>query len=230
MTDEANVTAPRKPCLYVFLDEAGNFDFSPNGTKYIVFTSVSGTRPLRLCTPLMDLKFDLVEEGHELGYFHASEDAQSVRDRVFAVITAELQSLRIDSLVVEKVKTGPALQPLQVLYPRMLGYLLRYVLAEHDLVRFGKVIVFTDAVPVARQRQAVEKATKVQLAQMLPTGATYTVLHHASQSNPYLQVVDYINWAIYRKWTTGDTRSYALVSSAIRREFDIFKGGTHHYY
>jgi len=214
----------------VFLDEAGNFDFSPNGTRYLVFTSVSVTRPLQLCAELHSLKFDLVEEGWEVEYFHASEDKQDVRDRVFAVISEHLGAMRVDSLIVEKAKTGPALRPLARFYPRMLGYLLRYVLNGHDLMRFSKVVVYTDALPVRKKRQAVEKATKRQLAEMLPASARYVVLHHASMSNPYLQVADYVNWAIYRKWDRGDTRSYDLVRQAIRSEFDIFRGGTRYYY
>ena len=32
--------------LYIFIDESGNFDFSPTGTKYFALTSISTTSPL----------------------------------------------------------------------------------------------------------------------------------------------------------------------------------------
>jgi hypothetical protein len=51
------------------------------------------------------------------------------------------------------------------------------------------------------------------------------VLHHASKSNLELQVADYCNWAIYRKWTNGDVRSYDIIKDAIRGEFDISETG-----
>ena len=33
--------------LYLFLDEAGNLDFSPNGTRYFMLGSVTKERPFR---------------------------------------------------------------------------------------------------------------------------------------------------------------------------------------
>jgi len=60
---------------------------------------------------------------------------------------------------------------------------------------------------------------------MLPATMRYRVLHHASKSNLELQVADYCNWAIYRKWTNGDVRSYDIIKDAIRGEFDISETG-----
>jgi hypothetical protein len=218
------------PCLYVFLDEAGNFDFSPNGTRYLVFTCVSAVRPLSLCGELHSLKFDLVEQGLEVEYFHASEDRQAVRDQVFAAITGHLAAMRVDSLIVEKAKTPPALRPVVRFYPKMLGHLLRRALSAQELTRFRKVVAYTDVLPVRKTRRAVEKATKTQMARRLPASTSYVVLHHGSMSNPYLQVADYVNWAIYRKWDRADTRSYDLVRQAVRTEVDLFRHGTRRYY
>ena len=35
--------------LYIFLDEAGNLDFSRNGTKYFVLGGITKERPLHAC-------------------------------------------------------------------------------------------------------------------------------------------------------------------------------------
>ena len=71
--------------LYVFLDEAGNLSFAPNGTRHFLLTSIAKERPFDIYKPLADLKYDLMEAGLEIEYFHASEDAQQVRDRVFQI-------------------------------------------------------------------------------------------------------------------------------------------------
>jgi hypothetical protein len=215
--------------LYVFLDEGGNFDFSPNGTKYLIFSALSCTRPLGLCCELNKLKFDLAENGHYLEYFHASDDLQYVRDRVFECIEAELAGIRVDSLIAEKAKTHPPLRSVKRFYPKMLGYLLRYVLEKVGSGK-EKVIVYTDAIPVKKKRQAVKKATKMELADFLGKDQEYVVLHHESKSNPYLQVIDYVNWAIYRKWDRGDCRSYDIIKAAVRSEFEIFRTGRRYYY
>ena len=216
--------------LYVFLDEAGDFNFSATGTKFFTFTTITKTRPFSWDTPLISLKYDLIEVGLDIEYFHAAEDRQAVRDQVFTIIGNNLENLRIDSLVIEKRKTGPVLQELEKFYPRMIGYLIRYVLEPRNLKDYEEVIVITDSIPVSRKREAIEKAVKQTLSRMLPNGTRYKILHHASKSCTGLQIADYCNWAIFRKWERGDLRSYELIRSGIRSEFDIFKSGPRHYY
>ena len=53
--------------------------------------------------------------------------------------------------------------------------------------------------------ELVKKAVKMTLAKMLPKGVRYRVLHHDSKSNLDLQIADYCNWVIYRKWDRGDS-------------------------
>ena len=149
---------------------------------------------------------------------------------VFLDEAGNLDGVRVDALVVEKRKTGRALQPVEAFYPRMLGYLLRHILEKHDLKLFHEVIVFTDSLPVQKKRDAVEKAIKTTLASLLPPTARYRLLHHDSKSNFDLQIADYCTWAIYRKWNSGDVRSYQHIQPAVRSEFDIFRTGTRLYY
>ena len=119
--------------LYIFLDEAGDFDFSASGSKYFIMASVTRERPFGDYTEFIDLKYGLVEQRTDLEYFHASEDRQNVRNQVFDIIQRNLTGMRIDAVIVEKRKTGPALREATRFYPRMLGYLLRYVLEDHPL-------------------------------------------------------------------------------------------------
>jgi Protein of unknown function (DUF3800) len=216
--------------LYVFLDEAGNLSFDLNGTRYFSLTSITLERPFYIYQPLADLKYDLMEAGLEIEYFHASEDAQQVRDKVFQIIGIYISAFRIDSLIIEKRKTGPALQTDEKFYPKMVGYLLRYVLEHVPLNDFSHVFIITDRIPLARKKKAIEKAIKTVLAEMLPEGANYRIFHHDSKSNFCLQMVDYCNWAIYRKWDRQDMRSYVLIQKAIKSEFDIFRKGATYYY
>ena len=146
-----------------------------------------------------------------------------------ATVLTHLGGSRVDTLIVEKRKTGPALRSEDRFYPEMLGYLLRFIV-ERKIGGFTKLIVFTDRIPVQRKRQAVEKAVKQTLSKMLPPGVTYRVLHHDSKSNFGLQIADYLTWAVYRKWDRDDARSYDLIRTFVRSEFDIFRTGTTFYY
>jgi hypothetical protein len=216
--------------LYIFLDEAGNFDFSPSGTPYFILGSLTKERPFLAYQELTELKYDLIEAGTDVEFFHAAEDRQEVRNKVFGIISGRLEGCTVDATVIEKRKTGPALQDTAKFYPKMLGYHLRYILEHVDWHGVAEVVVITDRIPVTKKRRAVEKAVKQTLSEMLPKGALYRVMHHDSKSNFDLQIADYCTWAIQRKWTQSDERSYQLIHSAIRSEFDIFRTGTTHYY
>jgi hypothetical protein len=67
----------RERFLNIFLDEAGNLDFSPNGSRFFALGSITKERPFNAYKELTELKYDLVEQGTALGYFHATENART---------------------------------------------------------------------------------------------------------------------------------------------------------
>ena len=216
--------------VYVFLDESGNLDFSPSGTRFFVLTSVSMNRPFHINDALESYRYELLERGLEQEYFHCSEDNPSVRSRVFSIISGGLADIQVDSVIVEKPKTGPALTAEVRFYPEMLGHLLKYVLTRPSHRNATEVIVITDSLPLRKRRRAIEKAVKSTLPTMLPAGVSYRVLHHDSRSHYGLQVADYFCWALFRKYERADEAAYSQIRSAIVSEFDIFRTGTTYYY
>lgn len=227
------VTAAVPSTLYIFLDEGGNFDFSPNGTTYFSLTCVNMYRPFVLHTDLDTYKYDLIEHRIqpriELEYFHCADDNRFVRDRVFSMLAETVPPNSVDSVIVEKRKTGPALQPAERFYPKMLGYLLRYAV-QNASQGVGEVVVITDSLPVKSKRKAVEKGVKTVLSDLLPNDTPYRVMHHSSRAHYGLQVADYFNWAVYRKWEHGDSTHHAKIATQLRSEFNIFRSGTRLYY
>src|SRR5262245_37811922 len=95
---------PRK---FIFTDEAGDFAFKrgPNVPNYFIVCSVT----LDTCDvgeTLLKLRRQLAWEKAPIGdYFHAAEDKQVVRDRVFEAIRHE--RFRIDATILEKAKARP---------------------------------------------------------------------------------------------------------------------------
>jgi hypothetical protein len=219
-----------KRFLYIFLDEAGNLDFSTNGTKYFLLTSIAKERPFLAYMEMTELKYDLVEQGLDIEYFHTSEDSPFIRKKVFDIILDKLKGFRIDSLIVEKRKTGPALRAEECFYPRMVGYLLNHILKFYDLSQYAEIVVFTDRIPINKKRKSIEKAVKITLAKQLPKDVRYRIFHHDSKSNMDLQIADYCNWAVYRKWDRREETYYSHLKPALKSEFDIFRSGETYYY
>lgn len=215
--------------LYIFLDESGNFDFSHKGTKFYVLTCITKIRPFLLCGELESLKYNLIEYGVDLDYFHASENKKPIRERVYNIINNSKADFRIDSIVIEKRKTHPKLQDESRFYPEMMGYLLKYVLRVISINSFKEVIIITDSIPKTK-KNAANKTLKLTLSQMLPQHVKYRVMHHNSEAHYGLQLVDYCNYAIYRKWETGFMEYYDIIKGRIKSEFNIFETGSSYFY
>lgn len=213
--------------LYLFFDESGNLDFSPNGTRYYSFGVLSTRNPAPLNQALTTLRYALMEESIELEYLHASEDKQAVRNRVFDAIAAA-GDVEFDVLVVEKHKTNPLLRDPLRFYPELGSHILGRVFERHTEPG-ERVIVITDRLPLARQRKATEKAFKTYIRQHLGE-RSFAVLHHASSAHPGLQAADYCTWAVHRKWNNGDLRSYQRMQHLIRSEVDLFEENDEVYY
>lgn len=221
------------PTLYIFLDEGGNFDFSRNGSKFFTLACVSMHRPFSLHTELDTFKYDLIEYRKlpriNIEHFHCTEDNRHIKRRMFDLLAEHIPKNSVDTVIVEKSKTGPALQAPERFYPQMLGYLLRYVM-ENAPEGFGELVIITDSIPINKKRKAVEKALKTVLVKMLPANVHYRLMHHASKAHYGLQIADYLNWAVYRKWERNDLEAYNKIEHLVRSEFDIFRSGTRHYY
>ena len=209
--------------LYIFLDESGNFDFSLNGTKYFIITAVTKERPFYAFKELTEMKYDLIESGFGIEYFHATEDSRKTRNEVLQIITRHLNGISIDSIIAEKSRTAVALRSEDRFYPELLGVLLQKIIERQNLSIFREVIIFTDTIPINRKREMIAKSIKTTLSEKLPSGIQYRIYHHASKSNVDLQIADYCNWAIYRKWASGDDRSYGLIKDAIQSELEIYR-------
>ncbi len=211
-----------KQVAYLFLDEGGNFDFSSKGTKYFTMTSVLNFRPFETSNSLDALRYDFIEKGLNIEYFHASEDRQVVRDKVFDIICADLMRFKVDCVIAEKPKAEPSLRPPDKFYTEMLSRLLGCVLKEVSLEKVSEVIVITDKIPIQKKRKTVEKIIKHMLAAVLPKNVPYRLLHHSSKSASGLQIADYFNWAIFRAWESGDQRSLKRIAPVINNQIEYF--------
>lgn len=202
--------------VYLFFDESGNLDFSPNGSRYFCFGVLTLRDPGPLSAALTRLRYELLAEGLELEYFHAAEDRQAVRDRVFAVLD-EVGGFELDLMVADKRTMPPALRDPFEFYCRH-----GYAIVEAALTRVRHldetVVVITDTLPLQRERKALEKAFRMAIRNSMGNRG-FQVLHHASASHAGLQAVDYCTWAMQRK-LRGDSRSYERIRVWIQTEWE----------
>lgn len=216
--------------LHVHLDESGDFNFSPRGTRFFVFTVAWTYDPLPLANDLTALRFNLLKQSLDLHRFHATSDRQAVRDQVVATMSSHRNWLFV-STVVEKAKVNPSIREQTQFYPKFAAMVLRFVLKGCVKPTTDQIVIFTDELPVQHQRKAVQKAIHTACRDALPAGMRFDAFHHPCASNKWLQVADYCCWSVHRKWERGDTRTYDQIRTRLyKTELDVLSNGTHRYY
>ncbi len=214
---------------YLFADEAGDFNFSrnPRASKYFIVCYIA----LDSCSvgaDMLELRRELIWDGYPVGgYFHATEDKQVVRDKVFERICRE--NFKIYAQILEKSKAQPQVRSSNERFYKY-GWLY---LSDHALPKIVKdgeteLLITTASIATKKAQASFTNAVNDVLQQIASTKwATYFC---PAATDPCLQVADYCIWAIQRKWELSDSRSYDLIKDKIEYEYDLWAHGNTHYY
>jgi len=214
--------------IYVFADEAGNFDFSRgrDATRYFILTTVTMS-DCSIGERLLELRRNLTWRGYELpNAFHAAEDAQVVRDEVFELIAQG--DYRIDATIFDKPKAQPQLQSESRLY-KMAWYLHFKYVAPRIATNADRLMVTAASIGTKTRRKRFHDALR-DVVQQVSTANSFQTAFWLAESDPCLQVADYCCWAVQRKWERADDRSYQLIRSKVRTAKDIWWVGRKTYY
>jgi len=212
---------------YVFADEAGNFDFSrgSGASCYFILCTIASSH-CEVGDSLLALRRDLGWRGLHLDrVFHATEDPQTVRDEVFALLADA--DFSVDATILEKPKAQPHLRDEAQLY-KMAWYLHFKHLARR-MDSSDRLFVAASSLGTKKARGALHSAVDDVVRQLSPC-RSHRVAFWPADSDPCLQVADYCTWAIQRKWERADERSHALIAPKIRSEFDVWQRGQVEYY
>jgi len=74
-------------------------------------------RPFRHLSGLLDARYDALEAGLDVEYFHASEDRQAVRDQVLDRLEPYVNDLAVYAIVVDKRELTMDMRRAETLYP-----------------------------------------------------------------------------------------------------------------
>ena len=227
-----------EPQIFIFIDESGNFEFSLKGSRFYIFTALITHFPNKYVEAMNHLRLDILcgnllpklgseyLENNLSKHFHASEDRQPVRD-LFFDLRCQMDDFYINSVVVRKNRTNHTLRDPHKFYPKFLGSLMTYIFKVYQSTN---LCIFVAGTAVNDRKKQFIKTIKVEIVKRNP-GIPYRIYFPSTSSQCYLQVVDYINWAIFKKWEEGDFRSYDLIKRFLQApERDIFRYGDMDYY
>lgn len=219
--------------LHLYADESGNFDFSRgrDATKYFMIGTLmidAEDKVVALQRDLTDLHRRLQWEMPEklTGPFHACEDKQAVRDAVFEVLMDH--DWWLDVTILQKSKAQPHLRSTHPTFFKHAWYYHFKHLAPKYVNASDELLVVAGSVGTNKMRSAFHSAVTDVISQCAPT--TERRINCLDTGDQCLSAVDYALWAVRRKWELRDERSYKIVSSRVRTEFDLFAWGRVDYY
>lgn len=214
--------------LYIFADEAGDFEFSrrQNVSRYFILCTVT-MHSCHLAEELLSLRRQLAWDGFALGeYFHATTDKQPARDKVFDLITNH--DFSVQATIMEKSK---AQAQVRISRPRFYkyGWYYHFRHGTQPLIKtIPELLVTTASIGTKKERASFARAVNEVMCQTVVMD--WKTDFCPASADPCLQVADYCAWAIQRKWERKDLRSYELISDRVTYEFDLWShGDTHHY-
>ena len=216
--------------LFIFADEAGDFNFSrnPGASRYYIVCTISCSNCANLGTGLLNLRRDLVWEKAPVGeYFHASEDKQAIRNRVFAELAKH--DFSIQATIMEKSKALPRIRPTNHRFYQY-GWFYHFKHAAPKIVADITEMHITTASVGTHKGQAHFTAAVNDVVLQVVKNRKWATNFCRSIADPCLQATDYCTWAIQKKWESDNLLSYNLIQNKIIHEVDMWSHGDVHHY
>lgn len=170
------------------------------------------TRPFEVETRMDKLRYDLLEEGRDFTYFHASQNPRPIRARLAKVLVEHASSLKAYVAVVDKQRAGDHYKKPELLYEYALSALLESAFRQNASVQ--NWVVITDNIP--GRHAPLRKAIKTCIADKIRPGMKYQLRHQPSMAHLPLQLVDYISWATFRAVENGHTDASKELEQIVR--------------
>lgn len=216
--------------LYVFIDESGDFNFSPKGSPFYLFTGLWTYDPTCIASDLISYRYGLLHSGVDVEQFHACKDNPTVRGGVFARLATH-GCMKAATIVVRKDRLNPSLYQPWDFYPQFLEYLLKFILKGEYRNKYQQVLLFTDRPPTKKIGQAMRNAIRTNTARYMLRGSQIRMYQHAAMSHSALQAADYCCWAVQRSWIKNDnTGKNSVAHFYDQPELDVFRNGKMTYY
>ena len=206
---------------YLYLDESGDLGFKKSSSKWFLF-AIAMTNDARALERVVKKVWRPMKKKHKkLGELHASREKDITRQRMLTKLS-EVDDLKVLCVVLNKQKVYVDLQ-------NQKNYLYNYT-ANILLDRLHKSAALGANEPLHLfiDRKDTKKRLKENFVSYLTQSmrkrraGPFNVQLHSSHENKSLQAVDFISWAIFRKYEHGDDTFYNIIKNKITDERLLF--------
>ncbi|AZS12330.1 hypothetical protein SEA_KENNA_54 [Gordonia phage Kenna] len=216
---------PKKPALYVFMDESGDMTFDKKGTQHFVLSAVLTDDPCPSAAVIQALKYEQMSKGSDHFEFHATENSTGTRKRVADAIST-IDTIRVHSLWIDKAYAHPSKQSKVALFSLFGQAMGRYIGLCYQ-GRYSKIVMVFDSVLTKKEQGAFKSAVVPQLKQL---DAEFRLLFHPVKSELNGQIADYFSWSLFRELESNDPEPRARLKPVPWTNFNLFQRGHTRYW
>jgi hypothetical protein len=201
---------------YIFIDESGEkYNTAKSDDCFMLHGLLTDTLAYEIIGDIFTCRMQnhankyYEYKGKSLEKFHATEDEQAVRNQVFQIINKlSLQNNMVFSVIMEKRLSHVRNNDNFYIHQRnAVKYLLQGIL-HYLKAKLGKddnLVICFDALPGSdtKDKKSMLAGIKKTIKEFLETmkyEGVYHIFDERSCANPYLQIIDYIGWAIYKRY------------------------------
>lgn len=206
---------------YILLDESGDLGFSfPRSSRFFIVTVIFTESKRHLEKIAKKIHKGLRKKFKKVGVLHAYNEMPITRQRLLREISQS--DCSILAIVLNKKKVYTKLQDEKaVLYNYVTNILLDRLLTKKP-IPLDKQIIF-----IAAQRETnkfLNENFKNYLTHQVKNNHKISIKVEIATTHQEksLQVVDFICWAIYRKYEIGDDSYYNIIKSKIIEESPLY--------
>lgn len=206
---------------YIFLDESGDLGFKKTSSRWFLFTIAMVPTSRSLERVVKKVWRPLKKKHKKLGELHAYHADDVTRARMLKKLN-EIADLKVLCIILNKKKVYVDLQNQKnYLYNYTANILIDRLHSSGKLKDGESIHLYID-------RKDTKKRLRENFTQYLMTSMAnrrkekFSVELHNSYENKSLQAVDFISWAIFRKYERGDYEFYEMIKSKITDEKLLF--------
>jgi hypothetical protein len=206
---------------YLFIDESGDLGFSKRSSKWFVFTIILTKNHRPLEKVIKKVRNTLKKKHKSITELHAYHVDDVTRKRVLQHL-AEVSDLQVLCVVLNKEKVYVDLQ-------NQKNYLYNYVAnILLDRLHQKDILPQDEHLDICFDRKDTKKNLRSNFTQYLETAlkgkrnGNVSISLEASHNVKALQAVDFVSWAIFRKYEKGDYEYYELIKDKIVEENLLF--------
>jgi len=206
---------------YLFIDESGDLGFSKRSSRWFLFTLilVPNERPLEKV--IKRARNTLKKKHRNVNELHAYHSDEITRKRVLRGIS-ELNDLQVFCIILDKHKVYTDLQ-------NQKNYLYNYVAnILLDRLHESDVLSKDEHLDICFDRKDTKKNLQSNFMQYLEgniiskRNGKVDISLCASHQKKALQAVDFVSWAIFRKYEQSDYEYYEIIKDKVVEENLLF--------